>query len=77
LGERERWLVLNKIDLLLEEEREALCERIVEALNWQGKVFMVSAAANIGTKDLSYQIMQYLDEQTMQNEPSSHTVYSP
>jgi len=77
LGERERWLILNKIDLLLEEEREALCQKIVDELDWQGRVFIISAAANIGTKDLSYQIMQYLDEQTMQNEPSSHTTYSP
>lgn len=77
LGERERWLVLNKIDLVLEEEREALCKKIVDELNWQGKVFVISAAASIGTKDLSYKIMQYLDEQTMQNEPSSHTTYSP
>jgi len=77
LGERERWLVLNKVDLLLEEERESHCNEIIERLKWQGKVFMISAAANIGTQDLSYQIMQYLDDQVMQNEPSSHTTYSP
>ena len=77
LGERERWLVLNKIDLLLEEERETFCKKIIEQLDWQGKVFVISAAANIGTKDLSYQIMQYLDEQTMVEEPHSHATYSP
>jgi len=77
LGERERWLVLNKVDLLLEEERDSICQGIVDQLNWQGRVFMVSAAAKIGTKEMSYQIMQYLDEQAMENQPSSHATYSP
>ncbi|MGB1310737.1 MAG: GTPase, partial [Leucothrix sp.] len=77
LGERERWLVLNKVDLLAEDERKATCNTIIEQLNWQGKVFMISAAASIGTQDLSYQIMQYLDEQAMENEPNSHATYSP
>jgi len=64
--------VLNKVDLLLEEERDSICQGIVDQLNWQGRVFMVSAAAKIGTKEMSYQIMQYLDEQAMENQPSSH-----
>ena len=72
LGLRERWLVLNKIDLIPEEEREAHCQQIIEGLDWQGPVFQTSAATSMGTKDLGYKIMQYIDEQSMQAEPSSH-----
>ncbi|PIE00138.1 MAG: GTPase ObgE [Thiothrix nivea] len=61
LAERPRWLVLNKIDLLAEDEREAHCQAIVDKLNWQGEVFFISAATAQGTKDLCYRIMQTLE----------------
>ncbi len=60
LIERPRWLVLNKIDILPEEERQAHCDAIVEALGWEGEVFYISAAAALGTQNLCYHIMQYL-----------------
>lgn len=63
LSERPRWLVLNKLDLVPEDEREALCQRIVSELNWQGPVFQVSALSSEGTKDVCWQIMRWLDEQ--------------
>jgi len=72
LGLRERWLVLNKVDLLSDEDRDAYCKRIIDDLDWKGPVFIVSAATNVGTKNLGYQIMQYIDEQAMIAEPTSH-----
>ncbi len=36
------FLVLNKIDLLLPEEQEAHCKKIVKELAWPGEVFMIS-----------------------------------
>lgn len=54
---KERWLVLNKIDLLLPEEVDAHCQAIVDRLGWQGKVFKVSGAANIGLEALAQQAM--------------------
>ena len=68
LGSRERWLILNKIDLLPPDEQDARCEDIIKRLNWQGKVFRISAATGMNTKDLSYQIMQYIDELDYQKE---------
>ena len=62
LAERPRWLVLNKLDMLPEEEAEALCERIISELNWQGPVFRISALSNLGTERLSQAIMQWLLE---------------
>ncbi len=57
----ERWLVLNKIDLLPEAEREARCNDIVQRLNWQGPVFRISAINKQGTQELCYRIMEYLE----------------
>ncbi len=68
LESRERWLVLNKIDLLPEDEQQAHCDDIVKRLKWKGKVFSISAVAGLNTKDLMYQIMQYMDEKTYQKE---------
>ena len=74
LGQRERWLVLNKIDLLPPDEQKAHCDDIVKRLNWKGKVFMISAATGLNTKDLTKEIMRsmddavYLEEQKQQQE---------
>lgn len=62
LEERERWLVLNKIDLLPPDERQQHCDDIVKRLDWKGKVFMISAATGLNTKALTNQIMQSLDD---------------
>lgn len=63
LMEYERWLVLNKIDLIPEEEREAKCNEIQERLNWQGPVFPISAINKEGTQQLCYRIMEYIEAQ--------------
>lgn len=62
LAERDRWLVLNKIDQLLDDERQELKQSVIERLDWQGPVFMVSALDREGTKELTQAIMRYLDE---------------
>lgn len=61
LAQRDRWLVLNKVDLLPAEEAEERCKDIVDRLEWEGPVFKVSAANGEGTKALVYQIMEYLE----------------
>jgi GTP-binding protein len=63
LADYTRWLVLNKIDLLPEAEREARCQAIVEALNWQGPVYPVAAISRLGTGQLCYDIMDYIERQ--------------
>ncbi len=72
LEQRERWLVLNKIDLLPPDEQQERCEAIIKRLNWKGKFFSISAATGLNTKDLTYQIMQYLDEQVYQKEQEQY-----
>ena len=62
LGQRDRWLVLNKTDMLDKDELKAVRESIVESLNWQGPVFEISAINGEGTKELCQAIMQHLEE---------------
>lgn len=59
---RERWLVLNKTDLLPDDERERRCQAIVDALDWQGPVFFTAAINKTGVDPICGQIMSYLDE---------------
>lgn len=59
---KECWLVLNKIDLLLPEEVDAYCDKIVERLDWKGRVFKISGAAKQGLSDLAQQAMNFLDQ---------------
>ena len=62
LAARERWLILNKIDLLPEAERETRCQEIIEGLDWQGPVFGISGLQREGTEALCFAIMQRLEE---------------
>lgn len=61
LLERERWLVLNKIDLLPDSEREQHCQRIIDALDWKGPVYSIAAASGLGTEALASALMQHLE----------------
>lgn len=63
LANYERWLIINKIDLLAEEEREQICDDLVKRLDWKGKVFKLSAISKQGTQELCYKIMDYVDQQ--------------
>ncbi|QGP56153.1 GTP-binding protein obg [Piscirickettsia salmonis] len=58
---RERWLVLNKTDLLPADQQKEWVAHILEELNWQQPVFEVSALDGTGTQELVNQAMQYLE----------------
>ncbi|RRJ83246.1 Obg family GTPase CgtA [Aestuariirhabdus litorea] len=62
LAARERWLVLNKVDLLPEEEREAICRDVVERLGWEGEVRYISAIGGLGTNELCQQLLTRIEE---------------
>jgi GTP-binding protein len=61
LAQRPRWLVVNKIDLLPEDEQEQVVADLVRALDWQGEVYKVSAESGQGTQALCRQIMATLE----------------
>ena len=63
LAERPRWLVLNKLDLVPQEEREARVAAIVEGLAWEGPVYRISAISGEGTDALVQAAHRWLTEQ--------------
>ena len=63
LPNKPRLLVLNKMDMLPDEQsRQDMAKAIVNGLNWEGKVFSISAISGEGTKQLCYSLMQLIDE---------------
>jgi GTP-binding protein len=61
LATRERWLLLNKIDLLPPDEVEARCQAVIDELNWTGPVFRISALNRDGTVPLTGKLMDSLE----------------
>ena len=62
LAGRERWLVLNKSDLV---DADTFAERrkaVLKALDWQGPVYEISAIKGVGTDTLCADMMTYLEE---------------
>ncbi|MCC5811498.1 MAG: GTPase ObgE [Ectothiorhodospiraceae bacterium] len=65
LASRERWLVVNKLDLMAPEDRDAWVQDIVERLQWNGPVFAISALAQQGTDVLCGRVMEWLEQQRL------------
>ena len=62
LAAKERWLVINKIDLLEPRESEKRTREMVRRLRWKGRVFRISGATGEGTAELTQAVMRYLEE---------------
>ncbi|SFK26252.1 Obg family GTPase CgtA [Lysobacter sp. cf310] len=58
-----RWLVLNKADLLLEEEQKAAAQAIVDELGWKDRWYLVSAIGRDGTWPIMLDVMAFFDRQ--------------
>ncbi|AIN19119.1 Obg family GTPase CgtA [Yersinia rochesterensis] len=63
LAKKPRWLVFNKIDLLDPEEAEARAKAIVEALGWEDKYYMISAANRDNVNALCWDVMNFINSQ--------------
>ncbi len=61
LAQQERWLVFNKIDLLPPEDAPKQLAEIVADLGWNGPAFLISSLTGTGCRELSLQIMEYLE----------------
>jgi len=62
LAEKERWLILNKLDAMPAEEADKRCKDIVRRLRWKGQVHRISGLARTGTQRLCQDIMTRLEE---------------
>ena len=61
LAGRERWLVLNKIDLVSPAEREERRRHLLDLLQWSGPVHMISAATGEGCNELVGNLMSRIE----------------
>jgi len=63
LARKERWLVLNKRDLLAPLDFERCRAAILERLGWRGPAFGISAVTGEGTRDLIQALLRYLEQE--------------
>ncbi|MBI2994042.1 MAG: GTPase ObgE [Gammaproteobacteria bacterium] len=63
LQKRERWLVLNKTDLLPPDELHRRAKSIVRGLRWKQPLYVVSAATGAGCRELMLAVQQWIDRQ--------------
>ena len=62
LYKKPRWLVFNKIDLVALSDLDEICENIIDAIGWQGKVFRVSAVSGEGCDIIAKNAMEELEK---------------
>lgn len=72
LAEQPRWLLLNKLDMVPEDEVEERCQAVVDALEWDGPVYRIAAINKSGTQQLVQDIQVFLDErlEAIEEDPS-------
>jgi GTPase len=61
LATKTRWLVINKRDLMPDDEAEKLAADIVRRLRYKGPMFLISAATGRGTRELADAVMRQLE----------------
>ena len=63
LFEKPRWLVLNKLDMVNDDEREQRVKDFVKRFGWKGPVFQISGLTREGCEDLVNAVYEYLASQ--------------
>ena len=61
LAGKPRWLVFNKLDLLLEDEAQEVIDHVLTELDYKEKYFTISAFNKEGTEELTYQVMDFIE----------------
>ena len=62
LLEKPRWLVLNKADLMFEDEAREAAQSIVDTLGWTGPWYLTSAIAREGTWPAMLDVQRFLEQ---------------
>lgn len=68
-----RWLVLNKLDLIAEDEQQQVCDQIIDGLQWSGPVYRISAINKAGVDPLCYDIMEHVENTSTLNGTQTET----
>lgn len=75
LYNKERWVVLNKADLISPDEVDEHCQSIVDKMEWKGPIYTISAATGEGSAKLAADIMKHLEtrrEEEREAEEAAH-----
>ncbi|MBC3873248.1 Obg family GTPase CgtA [Undibacterium flavidum] len=73
LADKPRWLVLNKLDVLSEEDRKKRVKDFVKRFGWKGPVFEISALTHDGCQALVNDIYVHLEEKRTAEQRSQET----
>ncbi|MEF2147084.1 GTPase ObgE [Luteimonas sp. FXH3W] len=68
LMQKPRWLILNKSDLILEDEWEEVTQGILQELDWKDRWYRVSAIGRDGTWPIMKDVMAFFDAQREEQE---------
>jgi GTP-binding protein len=68
LYDKPRWLVLNKLDMVPAEEREARVKDFIKCFKYKGPVFEISALTREGCEPLIKTIFQHIKAQQVQEQ---------
>lgn len=71
LLQKPRWLILNKADLVLDEERDAIAKAVIDELGWSGPWYVVSAIGREGTWPIMKDVMAFFDRQREEAEEAA------
>jgi len=71
LTQKERWLVLNKADLLVPEQAAEVQSLLIQELRWDQPIFLISAVTGAGTDSLVAALMQRLNTLRHPFEPAA------
>jgi GTP-binding protein len=69
LHDKPRWLVLNKLDMVPEDERAKRVKDFVKRYKWKGPVFEISALAREGLQALIYAIWDHVAAEQLKPPP--------
>lgn len=61
LAQKPRWLIFNKVDLMLEDEVDEVCQRVIDALEWDGPVYKISAFQKTNLELLCHDVMNFIE----------------
>jgi GTP-binding protein len=69
LYDKPRWLVLNKLDMVPADEREARVKDFVKRMRYKGPLFQISALTREGCEELVKSVFQHVHAQHVQEQP--------
>ena len=68
LAAKPRWLVINKTDLLAEDQLSSAVGELVQRLAWDGPVHQISAATGRGAESLAQAVMREIEAMDSQED---------